>query len=497
MEKFSTISTVFKPLVSVAAFNFGTDQKPSNVSNRPSDKLPDINSSSMVADLSQFANPNFGNFRTQSDRSKSVNRYLIDSLSMANFYLQQGKANESVRITADALLYLLRNSVPLGEEQLEFLKFYPLIGIELKIADSELKLVFHKQRFTIFEATAFVQLCVFLSGYEKSASTSNQISRTWRAMVVDCLKNSQDRYCTNIQGEERNTLCRILIVLRQAMVVLPDGYSDYFVSLCVQLSILLREPLDRTKNIVKKNMIEMDIIEHRRNRRRSYREIHQYRKLFRWRRKNEYLKQAHRDKRSRVIAAFHFGDFVHALQFFVNHGTGDRRSLVLRQQADSINAQANAAMELSNPNLRRATQLLTHELDPPALVATLRKGNTTLIIFCDLPREYGQVIEVIFLGRRAWFPKGPALIALVSKVPLFGFITYQEGGYNVIEINSVSEARINAGESLEQATRRLTQLLVNLLEVNLRRCPEQWRYLKKLPGYFVAPEGEDLRHLNC
>ena len=41
------------------------------------------------------------------------------------------------------------------------------------------------------------------------------------------------------------------------------------------------------------------------------------------------------------------------------------------------------------------------------------------------------------------------------------------------------------GESLESGVRRVTQLLITYFEQYFLRFPEQWRYLRHLPLYFV------------
>ena len=79
------------------------------------------------------------------------------------------------------------------------------------------------------------------------------------------------------------------------------------------LSIYLREPLTTTSEIVVKNVRFLDEIEHRRNTAHTKTELQQWRSSIHIARSQDYREQAAHDEGSRIIASFHFGDFIYGL----------------------------------------------------------------------------------------------------------------------------------------------------------------------------------------
>ena len=95
-----------------------------------------------------------------------------------------------------------------------------------------------------------------------------------------------------------------------------------------------------------------------------------------------------------------------------------------------------------------------------------------------------------FLDRIAWFPRGPATLAITSRTPLLPVINYLHQGINKIEMTQQIEPELLPGESFESAVARITQQLINYFEQYFVRFPEQWRYLQSLPTYFVERNPE-------
>jgi hypothetical protein len=50
------------------------------------------------------------------------------------------------------------------------------------------------------------------------------------------------------------------------------------------------------------------------------------------------------------------------------------------------------------------------------------------------------------------------------------------------------EPNRQAGQSIEEAAREVTQQLSNPLQWLIYRYPEQWRFLSALPSFFTAAE---------
>ena len=251
------------------------------------------------------------------------------------------------------------------------------------------------------------------------------------------------------------------------------------------LSIYLREPLTTTSEIVVKNVRFLDEIEHRRNTALTKTELQQWRSSIHIARSQDYREQAAHDEGSRIIASFHFGDFIYGLNALMCLEGPHRRRLVYSQAKGSDAYYHNMRHCFGGRALTHDAQLTAAEADPLGLAQSLRKGNCTLVMFCDLPPSYGETTAVEFLGREAWFPKGPALLALTTKTPLIPVINLKNRRQNHLRIVDAIEPFRRLDESLEAAVQRITQELIGLLEAYLRRQPEQWRYLQVMPIYFA------------
>ena len=251
------------------------------------------------------------------------------------------------------------------------------------------------------------------------------------------------------------------------------------------LSIYLREPLTTTSEILVKNVRFLDEIEHRRNTAHTKTELQPWRSSIHIARSQDYREQAAHDEGSRIIASFHFGDFIYGLNALMCLEGPHRRRLVYSQAKGSDAYYHNMRHCFGERALTHDAQLTAAEADPLGLAQSLRKGNCTLVMFCDLPPSYGETTAVEFLGREAWFPKGPALLALTTKTPLIPVINLKNRRQNHLRIVDAIEPFRRLDESLEAAVQRITQELIGLLEAYLRRQPEQWRYLQVMPIYFA------------
>ena len=251
------------------------------------------------------------------------------------------------------------------------------------------------------------------------------------------------------------------------------------------LSIYLREPLTTTSEILVKNVRFLDEIEHRRNTALTKTELQQWRSSIHIARSQDYREQAAHDEGSRIIASFHFGDFIYGLNALMCLEGPHRRRLVYSQAKGSDAYYHNMRHCFGGRALTHDAQLTAAEADPLGLAQSLRKGNCTLVMFCDLPPSYGETTAVEFLGREAWFPKGPALLALTTKTPLIPVINLKNRRQNHLRIVDTIEPFRRLDESLEAAVQRITQELIGLLDAYLRRQPEQWRYLQVMPIYFA------------
>jgi lauroyl/myristoyl acyltransferase len=251
-------------------------------------------------------------------------------------------------------------------------------------------------------------------------------------------------------------------------------------------SYYLREPQKRTSYILIKNTLFLRQLEHRRNQFQATEMLNRYRQTLRFKQEKEYRRFLTADNRSRIIAAYHFGDFVYGLNHLMCFENSERNRLVYSQQANSPVYFDNMARAFGERAIGRESLLTEACSSPASLSRQLRNGRCSLVMFCDLPQGYGEAVSVRLLNRQAWFPRGPATLAIVNKSPILPVINYQENGQNQIVIANLIEPCLKLDEDRNAAAARITQQLVSILEEYLLRFPYQWRYLQALPDYFVS-----------
>lgn len=251
------------------------------------------------------------------------------------------------------------------------------------------------------------------------------------------------------------------------------------------IAMLLREPASSTRRLLTRNAIYLERLQASYNRRVPRNRLIKHCSEFRLRQRQAYLNLLRDDERSRILAAYHFGDYVYGMNTLVCLENPERKRYVLSQRAASGAYFENLRLGLGNRAIDKSAELLTTDTNAAELSRLLRGGNTTLALYCDLPAGFGERVEVNFLGRRAMFPKGPAMLAISNKAPLLPVINYNDGEYNRIELGKQIEPRLNCDESLQAGVIRITQQLIVFFEHYFYKHPEQWRYLKYLPAYYL------------
>ena len=251
------------------------------------------------------------------------------------------------------------------------------------------------------------------------------------------------------------------------------------------MSVYLREPLRIVKTILAKNIIFQRQLEYRRSHTLDSFRLDCQRKSIVFEQPREYSEQISDDKRSRIIAAYHFGDFVYGMNYLGCFEDADRARVVLSQIDATPQYFDNMRRAFGEKVAGRDSQLLSSQSNMLVLSALLRCGNCTLVLFCDLPNGFGELVRVNFLKRKAWFPKGTATLSIVNQTPILPVINYFDGKLNKIVIGRQIEPYLKIDELLEDGVVRITQTLVSFFECFFTRYPEQWRYLQKLPLYFT------------
>jgi hypothetical protein len=259
--------------------------------------------------------------------------------------------------------------------------------------------------------------------------------------------------------------------------------------LCDLLSLSLHEPAGRVRRLLKSHSTIVNRLERQRN--HYIGEGHQksLAASFYLPRKSTYLDFLNTDNKSRVVATFHLGDYVYGLNHLMSLENPKRNRIVLNHREGSFPYRKNVLNRYGNRALDRKSQLLSQHCNTAKLAATLREKPSTLILFSDLPHHFGKSIEVEFLGRRAWFVRGPAVLAITARAPILPVVNFMAGNSNTIEIKDLIDSTPRPGESFSDCVHRLTQALCSILESYLRSYPEQWRYLNHMALFFQDPEG--------
>mgnify|MGYP002630799406 CR=1 FL=1 len=250
------------------------------------------------------------------------------------------------------------------------------------------------------------------------------------------------------------------------------------------VSIFMRESLASVENILSRNAVFSRQLESRRDYKVAGKRILRYCKGFEIEQREDYQNLLQEDKRSRILASFHFGDYIYGMNTLVCLDSPGRERYVLSQKAASVQYFNNLRNGLGARAVDRSSELLFSEIKTPELSARLRNGNSTLVLFCDLPPGFGEHVEIKFLNRMARFPQGPAMLAISNRTPLLPVINYYDGRSNRIALGTQIEPCLNGEETLQAGVNRITQELISFFEYFFRKYPEQWRYVQNLPGYF-------------
>jgi hypothetical protein len=196
---------------------------------------------------------------------------------------------------------------------------------------------------------------------------------------------------------------------------------------------------------------------------------------------------ADQDCRSRIIATFHFGDFVYGLNTLLRHDRSERCSFVQTLETSQPAYFDNMQRLFADQCADASRQLPVSDNRPGALSALLKTSPCNLVMFADLPPGFGAMGRVSFLGRQARFPRGIACLAVRNQVPVLPVICVFSHGRHRIILGKQLEPEF-AGQTRKTAVAEIGQSLLDFFTAFLKRQPEQWRYLTVMPRYFSAAE---------
>lgn len=282
----------------------------------------------------------------------------------------------------------------------------------------------------------------------------------------------------------RRVVLRALLRLRFALErVLPSEQSAAVLQARI-LAAILHEPESVAQTLLREFRFQCEYNFAKRHLHlHALPESQHYLNSFRWPQRREYIEYIAAQPGSRVLVTIHMGDFLGAFRCIAALASPRRTAISLRREQES---EKEKGYVLAN---RLDHQILRHgQYNPVSIVSALRKGDHTLAILFDLRDEFGETIQATFFGHQARFVKGPAQLAIMGKAPILPFITFEQDGHSVIEMESIIDTRLLSDESLQGATSRITQQLVSLAEKWISRTPSQWKYLTSIAGYFdVVP----------
>jgi predicted LPLAT superfamily acyltransferase len=180
-----------------------------------------------------------------------------------------------------------------------------------------------------------------------------------------------------------------------------------------------------------------------------------------------------------VLATIHMGDFVGALHRISQVTGSTRRTISLQRDPQPAIDNDYATVRSSSHQVMRHGHYKSIDI-----VSSLRSGGCILSAFFDLGNDFGTTITVKFFDYPCAFVKGPAHLAIMGRAPIIPFVTYEHDGRDIIEMDELIDTVVPAGECLTEASRRITQKLINLAEKWIKANPEQWKYLPALFSYF-------------
>jgi hypothetical protein len=276
----------------------------------------------------------------------------------------------------------------------------------------------------------------------------------------------------------RSNPCVPFDTLAQALFERGDSVREK------QISILLRQPLSVVQALLARNRLYNKYIERRRNEIAEATRVRHYCQGFQIPQQEEYLNLLHHDPRSRIVVSFHFGDFIYGSASLFALESDTRQKYVLSLNRNSDACYSNLAAGYSCKAADRSSELLHSSVNSSMLSQKLRAGNTSLLLFCDMPPGLNEGLSLTFLNRQAWFSLGPAILCLVNRVPLLPMLNFYDGDTSQVKLGKQIEPNLGQAETLHDAAKRITQSLISFFEETYLQHPEQWRFTALLPDYF-------------
>lgn len=250
------------------------------------------------------------------------------------------------------------------------------------------------------------------------------------------------------------------------------------------VATFLREPRGRARRLLTANRKWLNALERRRNSRLAEPALQRHAARLHFPQAQNLLELLGDDPRPRLLTSYHFGDYIYGANLLGATVNTRARAIYLSQAPGSAAYFANMKLAFGETAMGPESRMSAQETSIAGLAPLLRREGIQIITFCDLGEQFGGRTEVDFLFRKAWFSRGPALLGLTNRIPLLPVVNWFDGSREQVVLGAQIEPERFGGETLAQATGRITAELVRFFEPFFRLNPEQWRYLGALPLYF-------------
>lgn len=250
------------------------------------------------------------------------------------------------------------------------------------------------------------------------------------------------------------------------------------------LSYYLREPLRETRQILREHRRRLRALHALRERPQPGTRLRACADSFHCPSLSALRERLSCDRRSRIIATFHLGNYLFGLNYLSQQLADLRRVSCLILERLSDISYRNLALAFGEGAATPEQMLLLGESSALTLSKLLRAPDRILFIFVDLPPGFGRRAGVRLLGRPGEFGIGAATLAVLNQVPVLPLMLESHKAGVRLRLGPEMEPRLSVEETREESKARLNQALASALSSQLRRAPADWRYLSLLPDYY-------------
>ncbi len=349
---------------------------------------------------------------------------------------------------------------------------FPKQGAQILRTETGLQTQFIKQEFSAQDSEIYLEFVQKFSQQLQPRSLQENCFTLLHSLSMNCLHNENSLIC------KRRTLS-VLHTFRYTLLKHIPNEKKFSLEFHSRLSIIFHEPEARIRALLRQHYFYVEFnyakrLLHRSHSRRQQQQLNQ----FHWHEAQNYAAFMEKHSGSIVLATIHMGDFVGAFHK-ISQVTGAARQTISLQR-DSVNDDDNdyAIVDSDKHHVMRHGCF-----NPVIIVSALRSGGHILSMLCDLKDDFGASTTVSFFGSPCRFVKGPAQLAIMGRAPIIPFVTFEQDGVDIIDMDELIDTSLLDGESLTDATRRITQRLIVLAEKWIRANPAQWKYLLSIFSY--------------